>query len=243
MSIKKLFISEVLADFSVIELFDLFYTYGIATISEIYYITRETEGELYNDIYITIQEWHNTTMADNFIQKLRISYAGFIYDNSDDLSCKVYILNHAIPSNGHLLTNCHDNMYTNTSPDYLEKQLLINQILNNKKCFDLNHEIKEYLFVDFIYSDSRIKKNSLIFNLNQSLTRTKDEEHYGYWALRYGYETHIAATQCIMCGGFEFITGIAFQNVASRALCSCPGFREYYLQEIADLNEPLLIFD
>jgi len=242
MSIKKLFIPEVLADFSVIEFFDLFYTYGIATISEIYYTTRETEGELYNDIYITIQEWHNTTTANNFIHKVRMAYAWFIYDNSDDLSCKVYILNHDIPSNGHLLTNCHENMYTNTSPDYLEKQLLINQLLNNKKCFDLHNCIKEYLFVDSIYSAARIKKNSLIFNLNQGLTHIKDEE-YGYWALRYNYDTQLAATQCIMCGGFEFISGPGFQNVASRALCSCPGFREYYLEQIAHLNEPLLIFD
>jgi hypothetical protein len=242
MSIKQLFIPEVLAEFSVIELFDLFYTYQIATIKEIYYIPIEVQGELYNDIYITIREWHHTTMADNFIQKLRNSYAGFIYDNFDDLSCKVYILNHSIPSIGHLLTNCDDNMYTNTSPIYLEKQLLINKLLNNKKCFDLNHEIKEYLFVDFIYSDARIKKNSLIFNLNQGLTRIKDEE-FGYWALRYNYDIQLAATQCLTCGGFEFISGPLFQNVAPRALCCCPGFREYYLQEIAHWNEPLLIFD
>ena len=84
MSIKQLFIPDLLADFSVIELFDLFYIYQIATISEIYYITKEEVGELYNDIYITIREWHHTTMADNFIQKLRNSYAGFIYDNFDD---------------------------------------------------------------------------------------------------------------------------------------------------------------
>lgn len=243
MSIKQLFIPEVLAEFSVIELFDLFYTYQIATIKEIYYIPIEVKGELYNDIYITIREWHQTTMADNFIQKLRTSYAGFIYDNFDDLSCKVYILNHSIPfNNGHLLTNCDDNMYTNTSPIYLEKQLLINKLLNNKKCFDLHNEIKEYLFIDYIYSEARIKKNSLIFNLNQGLSRIKDEE-FGYWALRYNYDIQLAGTQCVMCGGFEFISGPGFLNVASRALCCCPGFREYYLQEIAQFNEPLLIFD
>ena len=244
MSIKQLFIPQVLAEFSVIELFDLFYTYQIATIKEIYYIPIEVQGELYNDIYITIREWHHTTMGDNFIQKLRNSYAGFIYDNFDDLSCKVYILkpHYTQPSNGHLLTNCDDNMYTNTSPIYLEKQLLINKLLNNKNCFDLHHDIKEYLFVDYIYSETRIKQKKLIFNLNQSLNRLKEEE-YGYWSLRYGYDIQLAATQCLTCGGFEFISGPGFQNVAPRALCCCPGFREYYLEEIAHWNEPLLIFD
>ena len=242
MSIKKLFIPRVVAEFSVIELFDLFYTYQIATINEIYYITMEIQGELYNDLYITVQDWHNVEVANSFIKKLRNSYARFIYDNYDELSCQVYILNHKIPSDGHLLTNCYDNMYTNASPIYLEKQLLINKLLNNKTCFDLHHDLKEYLFIDYIYSDARIKKKSLIFNLNQNLSRLPDDE-YGYWRLRYGYDIQLNATQCITCGGFEFIAGPGFLNVAPRALCCCPGFREFYLAEIENWNQPLLIFD
>jgi hypothetical protein len=244
MFIKQLFISGIPAEFSLIELFDIFYTYQIATISEIYYNVQEIQGELYNDLYITITKWHNTKVAHNFIRRLQNSYATFIYDDFDELSCKVYILNHAMPSNGHLLTNCYDIVDTNTSPIYLEKQLLINKLLNNKKCFDLHHDIKEYLFVDSIYSESRIKKKSLILNLDQSLTRLQNNHQYdGYWELRYGYDIQLSSTQCITCGGFEFIAGPGFQNVAPRALCCCPGFREFYLEQIANFNEPLLIFD
>ena len=44
MSIKQLFIPAVIADLSVGELFNFFYKYQLATISEIYYIPSEFEG-------------------------------------------------------------------------------------------------------------------------------------------------------------------------------------------------------
>lgn len=240
MSIKQLFIPSVLADFSVTELFDLFYTYKLATISQIYYIPIEFQGKSYNDLYITIQNWHKTENASDFIKRLRRSFARrsfatlFIYDNPlrDDLLSQVYILNilnDAKPSGGYLLTN----------PIYFEKQLLINKLLNNKKCFDLQDDIKGYLFMDSIYSEAHITKKSLILNLKQSLVYLKDEDDDGYWRLSYGYENiRLAAEQCITCGGFKFIQEPQFINVASRALCSCPGFRDYYLQH---LNDPLTL--
>jgi hypothetical protein len=239
MSIKQLFIPSVLADFFVTELFDLFYTYKLATISQIYCVPIEFQGKLYNDLYITIQDWHKTENAVDFIKKLRKSFARksfatlFIYGNPlrDDLLSQVYILNilnDRTPSNGYLLTN----------PIYFEKQLLINKLLNNKKCFDLHDDIKEYLFVDSIYSDADITKKSLMLNLNQCLTRFPDDGD-GYWRLSYGYENiQLNASQCLTCGGFEFIAGPGFRNVAPRALCCCPGFREYYLQH---LNHPLTL--
>jgi hypothetical protein len=228
MSIKQLFIPSVLADFSVTELFDLFYTYKLATISQIYYIPIEFQGKTYNDLYITIQDWHKTEVATDFIKSLRKSFTRksyatlFIYENPlrDDLLSQVYILNilnDRTPSEGYLLTN----------PIYFEKQLLINKLLNNKNCFDLHDDIKEYLFVDSIYSEAHITKKSLILNFNQVLTRLPDDGD-GYWRLSYGYENiHLAAEQCLTCGEFKFIQEPRFINVAPRALCSCPGFREY----------------
>jgi len=246
MSINKLFISSLQIDYSVKEIFDLFYIYKIATISQIYYTTRETKDEIYNDIYITIDNWHNTTVAHNFIKRLRKSHATFIYNNVEDLSCKVYILNHPRPSHGHLLTNYLCNI--NSFQFSIEKQLLINKILNNKNCADIHHEIKGYLFIDYIQSTSRIQKNNLIIKFHQSLRRfpfnffTYPQEN-GDWSLRYGYEVQFQCTQCIICGGFEFIHNpTVFQNVAPTALCSCFGFREIYLRRIANLNRPLLIF-
>ena len=109
MSIKQLFIPSVIADFSVTELFDLFYTYKLATISQIYYIPIEFQGKTYNDLYITIQNWHKTEVATDFIKSLRQSFARrsfaalFIYNRD----AKVYILNilnDAMPSEGYLLT-------------------------------------------------------------------------------------------------------------------------------------------
>ena len=234
MSIKQLFIPAVLADFSVTELFGLFYTYKLATISQIYYIPIEFQGKSYNDLYITIQNWHKTENATDFIKRLRKSFARksfatlFIYDRD----AQVYILNilnDRRPFNGYLLTN----------PIYHEKQLLINKLLNNKNCFDLQDDIKEYLFVDSIYSDADITKKSLILNLNH-LTRLPDDGD-GYWRVSYsyGYENiELNASQCLTCGGFEFIQGPEFRNVAPRALCNCPGFREYYLEH---LNHPLTL--
>ena len=142
MSIKQLFIPSVLADFSVTELFDLFYTYKLATISQIYYIPIKFQGKSYNDLYITIQNWHKTENADDFIKSLRLrqsfarrSFATlFIYDRDAEVYI-LNILNDARPSGGYLLTN----------PIYIEKQLLINKLLNNKICFDLHHYINEYL--------------------------------------------------------------------------------------------------
>ena len=242
MSIKQLFIPSVLADFSATELFDLFYTYQLATISQIYYIPIEFQGKLYNDLYITIQNWHKSENATDFIKRLRRSFARksfatlLIYDNPlrdnplrDDLLSQVYILNilnDAIPSYGYLLTN----------PNYLKKQLLINKLLNNKKCFELQDNIKGYLFVDSIYSEAHITKKSLILNFKQVLTRLPDDGD-GYWRLSYGYENiQLAAEQCLTCGGFKFTEEP--KNVAPRALCNCPGFREYYLQYLNDTFNP-----
>ena len=229
MSIKQLFIPAVIADFSVIKLFDLFNTYQLATISQIYYIPIEFQGKSYNDLYITIQNWHKTENASNFIEMLRKSFARrsfatlFIYDRD----AQVYIfniLNDRIPSDGYLLTN----------PIYNEKQLLIDKLLNNKNCFDLHDDIKEYLFVDSIYSEADITKKSLILNFNQVLVRLPDDED-GYWRLRYGYENiQLAAEQCLRCGGFKFIQEPQIMSVAPRALCCCRGFREYYLEYLND---------
>ena len=233
MSIKQLFIPSVLADFSVTELFDLFYTYKLATISQIYCVPIDFQGKSYNDLYITIQNWHKTENAVDFIKRLRRSFARrsfatlFIYDRD----AQVYILNilnDAKPSDGYLLTN----------PIYNEKQLLINKLLNNKNCFDLHDDIKEYLFIDSIYSEAHITKKSLILNFNQVLVRSPDDDD-GYWTLSYGYEhRQLAAEQCLTCGGFKFIQEPQFMSVASRALCNCPGFREYYLEH---LNDPLTL--
>ena len=189
MSIKQLFIPSVLAEFSVTELFDLFYTYKLATISQIYYIPIEFQGKLYNDLYITIQNWHKSENATDFIKRLRRSFARksfatlLIYDNP-----------------------LRDN------------------------------PLRDDLFGDSIYSEAHITKKSLILNFKQVLTRLPDDGD-GYWRLSYGYENiQLAAEQCLTCGGFKFTEEP--KNVAPRALCNCPGFREYYLQYLNDTFNP-----
>ena len=87
-------------------MFDLFYADGIATISEIYYIPYyKTEGGLYYAVYITVNGWHDTEVAYNFIKKLKKSSATLLYDNVDELSWPVYILDHKRPSNGYSIIN------------------------------------------------------------------------------------------------------------------------------------------
>jgi hypothetical protein len=105
MSINQLFIYRLPADFSIMEMFDIFYANGIATISEIYYTTYYDNNVLYNNVYITIHNWHDTEAAYNFIQRLRNSHANLIYDLHDELSCHVYILRHNRPSAGYTLVN------------------------------------------------------------------------------------------------------------------------------------------
>ncbi|NBP30236.1 MAG: hypothetical protein EBV23_11810 [Flavobacteriia bacterium] len=73
-----------------IEFFDLFYTSGIATVSEIYYVPYYNyHGDLCNHAYITIHNWHDTDAAYNFIKKITAnpgeSEARIIYDNVDEL--------------------------------------------------------------------------------------------------------------------------------------------------------------
>lgn len=86
-STKNLYINCVPAEYSMIEFFDLFYTYGIATVSEVYYVPYyNTIGELCNHVYITIHNWHDTPAAFNFLHKLNTFYeARIIYDNYHEL--------------------------------------------------------------------------------------------------------------------------------------------------------------
>ena len=243
MTLNELFIPALPNNFAINKLFNLFYDSQIATISEIYYISRETRGELYNDIYISIHFWNDTEIAYNFIQRLRKSYATFIYDNFEELSCKVYIRNHTRPFDGELIVNYYQLLTLTPNPTCFKKLLIINNLLNKRKCFDIHDEIKSYLFIDQIYSDARTHKKNFILNFDQYFMRLEDNEENGYWSIRYGIDINFECKQCILCGGFEFISGPVFENVAPRALCSCPGFMEYYLQEIANLNELLFIFD
>ena len=61
-------------------------------------------------------------------------------------------------------------------------------------------------------------------------------EFYGNWFLRYGYEIYFDCINCVLCGGFKYITPHLHIEVAPRTLCSCPGFQEDYSQEITMLN-------
>jgi hypothetical protein len=129
MSVNQLFIYALPAEFSVIEMFDIFYADGIATISEIYYTTYYHNGYLFNDLYITIHNWHDTEVAYNFIRKLRNSHANLIYDIHDDLFCYVYILKHNRPSTGYSLVNylIHPINHTFTTFDFATLPILDKQ--------------------------------------------------------------------------------------------------------------------
>jgi hypothetical protein len=88
MTTNNLYINCVHAEYSMIELFDLFYASGIATVSEIYYIPYYNSiGELCNHVYINIHNWHDTDYAYNFINKISKqpgeSEARIVYHDDD----------------------------------------------------------------------------------------------------------------------------------------------------------------
>lgn len=89
MSVNNLYINCVPGDYCMIELFDLFYTSGIATVSEIYYVPYYDERDgMYNyHVYITIHNWHDTDAAYNFHHKLtlyeRDNEARIVYDDDN----------------------------------------------------------------------------------------------------------------------------------------------------------------
>jgi hypothetical protein len=98
------------------------------------------------------------------------------------------------------------------------------------------------LFVDFIYVDSRNKKNKLISNLNRDLHYYPEENDDGHWTISYGYKFQFQCITCKTCGGYEFIGNInVYINTGRNALCSCYGFEEYYQENIAAMNTPLEI--
>ena len=136
------------------------------------------------------------------------------------------------------------------SKSFVEKQVTINKLLDNKRCFDLRDEIKNYIFGDVVYTLSRKKKDNLIKSLKNNLEYSYDtingslspSRQSGQWALGYGYEVQFQAIQCVACGGFEFVNPPVLGNVAHRALCSCDGFADYYNEQAAMFNEPLQIY-
>ena len=124
----------------------------------------------------------------------------------------------------------------------VEKQLLVKSLLDERRCTDLRNDIYEYLFLDHIQVSARKNKKNLIEGMNRYLERIEDYDNDPHWAISYRYDVQLQAIQCLQCGGFEFIGGIVFVNVAHRALCSCPGFREYYEEQLAIINQPLEMF-
>lgn len=125
---------------------------------------------------------------------------------------------------------------------FIEKQLIIGEILNKKGCYDLRHDIKNYLFIDTITAESHRRKRLLIDGLNYYLDRLDNQNNESHWYISYGFEVQFQAVQCSTCGGFQFVNGDILPHVAHRALCSCDGYAEYYQQQIAYLNQPLQIF-
>jgi len=119
----------------------------------------------------------------------------------------------------------------------ITKQLMINSF---RIPLELCEEIKGYLFVDFVYADSRNKKNKLISGLNRCLEYHPEENDNGHWSIRYGYELQLQCTTCKTCGGYEMVGNPhVYANTSRNALCSCAGFEEYYQENIAAFNAHL----
>ena len=123
----------------------------------------------------------------------------------------------------------------------IQKQLLIQSLFDSKNCRDLQNDICEYLFIDNIQVSARKNKKKLIEGLNTYLERISDNTD-PHWYIGYGFELQFQCIQCLECGGFKLSGVLNFDKIASRALCSCPGFHEYYEQYIIHLNQPLQIF-
>jgi hypothetical protein len=121
----------------------------------------------------------------------------------------------------------------------IQKQLIIKELFDNKKCIDLRNDIYEYLFLDNIQFTARENKKILVEKLNKYLEKFGNNNEDPHWGLRYGYEIHLQAIQCLQCGGYEYIGGYLFGKVSHSVLCNCPGFNEYYEQHISYLNRPL----
>lgn len=120
------------------------------------------------------------------------------------------------------------------------KQLLINKLLTSS---DLQEEVKSYIFLDITYVNTRNIKNKLILGLNLKLDYWQSPLGEEHWALCYGFEVQFQCESCLDCGGYTFIGNqIVYTNIAPRALCCCPGFQEYYQNNISVINAPLNIY-
>ena len=94
------------------DLFDLFYTSGIATVSHIAYTPfYNTQNQLCNQVFITIHNWHDTENAYNFLKQINAKYDDahykIIYDEQQEQWWPVSLYKYkTIPSNAYVITNC-----------------------------------------------------------------------------------------------------------------------------------------
>ncbi len=108
MTTKVLYIPCVPADYSMFNLFELFYDYGIATVSHVSYLSYfDKKNRLMNHVYITVDEWHDTEMAYNFIKKISADYDDAHYPliYSDDNWFPVSLYKYKIPPNTYVIVN------------------------------------------------------------------------------------------------------------------------------------------
>jgi hypothetical protein len=107
-----LYIPCVPADYSMFDLFDLFYTNGIATVSHISYIPYYNSSyEIINQVYITVHNWHDTEIAYNFIKAIHANYDDahykLIYNTADETWFPVSLYKYTIiPHHAYTIYNC-----------------------------------------------------------------------------------------------------------------------------------------
>jgi len=117
----------------------------------------------------------------------------------------------------------------------INKQLLINSLIIP---YDIQEQIKSFLFLDRITSEARQNKDGLINNLKLGLGYQCDDGE-AHWALWYRYEIQFQAINCIRCGGY---CSVADENIFIAipmvAICSCQEFQD----EIDENIQPLEIY-
>ena len=109
--------------------------------------------------------------------------------------------------------------------------------MNNKHCFDLRDEIKDYLFIDSIYKNARLKKDKLIRSINMFVSHYQEtlDNMSEYWAITYLYQITIGGTICCMCGDYLALDhDVMYSNVSRNALCHCNN--QYYQNILLPLN-------
>lgn len=109
------------------------------------------------------------------LDALGMAYSDNYYDTKRAFICKIqnhdenYLVNYysgASLSNFFTnivrkLDNILQSMYISMKENTIEKQLIINRLLNNQKCFDIRYEVKDYMFDNAYHVHDKLFSNEI----------------------------------------------------------------------------------